>query len=92
MTDLTRAIASFAQETEQLKTHVVQTEERVRTIYAAYYLMGKSQDPSVLSRYLEEGQPYQLIAFVPVCREEGDPAREGSWRNWKRTGKEIFGF
>lgn len=60
ISELDSALVSFAQEKESLATQVVQSE-------LSQYLQGLSDSPSALSQFLEEGQPYQLLAFVPAA-------------------------
>lgn len=66
ISELGSALVSFAQEKESLETQVVQSEQQIRGARLSQYLLGMTTDPSALSQYLEEGQPYQLLAFAPA--------------------------
>lgn len=66
ISELGSALVSFAQEKESLETQVVQSEQQIRSAALGQYLLGLTDSPSALSQYLEEGQPYQLLAFVPA--------------------------
>lgn len=64
--ELGSALVNIAQERESLETQVVRSEQQVRSAALGQYLLGITGDPSLLSQYLEEGQPYQLLAFAPA--------------------------
>ncbi len=66
--ELGSALVSFAQEKESLASQVARSEQQARSAALGQYLLGITKNASVLSQYLEEGQPYQLLAFAP---EEG---------------------
>ena len=66
ITELGTALVSFAQEKESLACQVEQSEQQARSAALAQYLLGLTDSPSGLSQYLEEGQPYQLLAFTPA--------------------------
>lgn len=74
ISQLGTALVSFAQEKENLATQVVQSEQQVRSAALSQYLLGLTEDPSLLSQYLEEGQPYQLLAFAPAGDAVSDPS------------------
>lgn len=64
--ELGTALVSFAQEKESLASKVERSEQQARSAALGQYLLGITKSASVLSQYLEEGQPYQLLAFAPV--------------------------
>lgn len=66
MEDLGTALVSLAQERENLQSQVARSRQQARSMALGQYLLGISQDPSLLSQFLEEGQPYQLLAFAPA--------------------------
>ena len=67
ISELDSALVSFAREKESLETQVVQSEQQIRSAALGQYLLGMTESSSVLSQYLEEGQPYQLLAFIPAA-------------------------
>ena len=61
--ELGSVLVNFAQEKASLENQVEQSAQQAR---CSQYLLGLREDSSALSQYLEEGQPYQLLAFAPA--------------------------
>lgn len=74
ISELGSALVSFAQEKESLETQMVQSEQQIRSAALGQYLLGLTDSPSALSQYLEEGQPYKLLAFTPTAGHSFDEA------------------
>ena len=70
--DLDSALVSFAQEKENLANQVERSEQQARSAALGQHLLGITSNASLLSQYLEEGQPYQLLAFAPAEGEYGE--------------------
>ncbi len=66
------ALKGFAEEKETLENRLQQSRERARSGYIARYLLGIDDDSSILSQYIEEGQPYRLLLFLMIKPEESD--------------------
>ncbi len=66
------ALKNVMQERETLENRLMQAQERVNNGYIARYLTGSSEDPSLLSQYIEEGQHYRLILFKPLQPEKSE--------------------
>lgn len=67
--EFSQDLMDFVQEKERLLEQLVQSEERDHSLALWRYLLGFTQDSSCLSRYLEENQPYRLLAFCPAQPE-----------------------
>ena len=70
LTELSQALTNFAQDRERLLEQLMASEERDYDLSLWRYLLGFTQDPSCLSRYLEESQPFRLLSFSPALGEE----------------------
>lgn len=82
ISELSSALMSFAREKESLETQVAQSKQQIRNAGLTQYLLGLSDSPFALSQYLEEGQPYQLLAFAP--------AGEGSLQGLSESLEDIL--
>ena len=76
LAEFSQALTAFAQEQEQLLEKLSQSEERGNDLDLWRYLLGFTKDASCLSRYLEESQPYRLLALFPA-QTETDPSESG---------------
>ena len=69
---LADALKEVVRERGTLENRLIQVQERVNTDCIARYLTGASEDSSALSQYLEEGQSYRVLLFVPIRPEISD--------------------
>ena len=76
LAEFSQALTAFAQEQEQLLEKLSQSEERGNDLDLWRYLLGFTKDASCLSQYLEESQPYRLLALFPA-QTETDPSESG---------------
>lgn len=76
LAEFSKALTVFAQEQEQLLEKLSQSEERGNDLALWRYLLGFTKDASCLSRYLEESQPYRLLALFPAVPET-NPVESG---------------
>lgn len=76
LAEFSQALTAFAQEQEQLLEKLSQSEERGNDLDLWRYLLGFTKDASCLSRYLEESQPYRLLALFPA-QTETEPSESG---------------
>lgn len=72
ISELGSALVSFAQEKEDLESQVMSSEQQILSAALAQYLLGITESPSILSQYIEEGQPYQLLAFAPARHRDNN--------------------
>jgi AraC-like DNA-binding protein len=64
------AIKDVAEEKVTLENRLGQVTVQAQHGQIAQYLTGQSSDPSALSRYIEDGQPYRLMIFKMLHPEE----------------------
>lgn len=72
MKSIARALTSVAEERQTMESQLSQLQERARSSQIGSYLLGLTDDPSLLSQYIEDGQPYWLIVFS-IAVENGRP-------------------
>lgn len=70
LTELSQALTDFAQDRERLLEQLMESEQKDYDLSLWRYLLGFTQDPSCLSRYLEESQPFRLLSFSPATAED----------------------
>lgn len=75
LAEFSRALTDFAQEKQRLMEQVVASEGRADVQALWQYLLGFSKDPACLSRYIEENQPYRVLAFSGAQGEKPLPGR-----------------
>ncbi|WP_322171048.1 AraC family transcriptional regulator [Acutalibacter caecimuris] len=63
MKSVAQALTSVAQERESMESQLLRLQARTRSGQIGRYLAGLTDDPSLLSQYIEDGQPYWLIVF-----------------------------
>jgi len=85
--ELESALVSFAQEKASLETQMEQSAQQARSAALVQYLLGLQTSSSGLSQYLEEGQPYQLLAFAPA---EKTTSQEAVFRRLRECLDEIL--
>ncbi len=73
LAEFSQALMDFAQEKEQLMQQLTESKARGNDLSIWRFLLGFTQDPSCLSRYLEESQPYRLLAISPAEPEKDPP-------------------
>ncbi len=73
ISELGSALESFAREKESLESQVVSSEQQILSAALRQYLLGLTDSQSTLSQYIEEGQPYQLLAFAPARHKDNSP-------------------
>lgn len=60
---LADGLTDFAREKETLEAQLRQRDKQMQDAWLARYLQGLTNDSRALSQYLEDGQPYRVLAF-----------------------------